>query len=167
MLEEGGIEMFKVTSLRPKSDFNDALFHIPEQIEINFCTNYEEEAILTACKYADVIITPSPFPQINSGIIDSCSNLKLIQLTGAGFDTIDLDAAKKKGIWVANVPGGNAKAVAEYAFLMMGLLMRHFMTAIMGMSDGDDYDYSRHQNTLFGRNAEKRVYLYFVISFYK
>lgn len=135
--------MFKVTCLRPQTDFSDYFFEIPGQVETRFCTDYEEEAIWDACENADAIIAPSPFPQITGETICRCPQLKLIQLTGAGFNTVDLVAAKEKGVWVANVPGGNARAVAEYAFMMMGLLMRHFMTAVLGMAEGDDYNQTR------------------------
>lgn len=43
--------------------------------------------------------------------------LKLVIRAGSGFDTIDINTAKEKGIKVANCPGMNAVAVAE---LVMG-----------------------------------------------
>src|SRR5438552_19214372 len=43
-------------------------------------------------------------------------SLKLIVRAGAGYDNIDVAAAKEKGIQVANCPGKNAHAVAELAF---------------------------------------------------
>lgn len=42
-------------------------------------------------------------------------SLKLVIRAGSGFDTIDIAAAKQKGIKVANCPGMNAVAVAELA----------------------------------------------------
>lgn len=131
--------MFKVTCLRPQTDFSDYFVDIPDEVEASFCTNYDEEAICSACKSADAIIAPSPFPQITGNTIHSCTNLKIIQLTGAGFNTVDLEAAREKGVAVANVPGGNARAVAEYSFIMMGMLMRHLSVAALGMSEGEDF----------------------------
>lgn len=43
-------------------------------------------------------------------------SLKLIVRAGAGYNTIDVVAAKAKGIQVANCPGKNADAVAELTF---------------------------------------------------
>ncbi len=40
-------------------------------------------------------------------------SLKLIQKLGVGVDTIDLDAAKRRGVAVCNMPGTNTRAVAE------------------------------------------------------
>lgn len=46
-------------------------------------------------------------------------NLKMILRWGTGYDSVDLEAAKKRGILVTNTPGANASAVAELAVLMM------------------------------------------------
>jgi lactate dehydrogenase-like 2-hydroxyacid dehydrogenase len=55
--------------------------------------------------------------------------LKLIQLTGSGFDTVDLRAADEAGIPVANSPGQNSKAVAQLAFITIGALSRGIIEA--------------------------------------
>src|SRR5579883_3423517 len=39
--------------------------------------------------------------------------LKLVVRAGAGFNTIDLPAASRRGIYVSNCPGRNSVAVAE------------------------------------------------------
>lgn len=46
--------------------------------------------------------------------IKQAKNLKVIGRHGVGFETIDVQAAKEKGIHVLNVPRGNANSVAEY-----------------------------------------------------
>lgn len=128
--------MFKVSCLRPKSDFENVNVKIPEEIEVVFCTDYREEALVSACQDSDAIVTPSPYPRISEKIIKACKNLKFIQLTGAGFDTVDLKAAREKGVWVANVPGANAKAVAEYTFLVAGILQRRLISGFSWVAQG-------------------------------
>ncbi|HDL07961.1 MAG TPA: lactate dehydrogenase [Desulfobacteraceae bacterium] len=58
-------------------------------------------------------------------LIEKADQLKLIQQCGAGIESIDLNAAWEKNIWVANVPtdiSGNADSVAELGiYLMIGL----------------------------------------------
>lgn len=44
------------------------------------------------------------------------SSLRLIVRAGAGYNTIDVEAATERGIWVTNCPGKNSIAVAELAF---------------------------------------------------
>jgi len=53
------------------------------------------------------------------------SPLKLIIRAGAGYNTIDVDAASRSGVFVANCPGKNAAAVAELAFGLMLAVDRH------------------------------------------
>ena len=52
------------------------------------------------------------------------SQVKLVQVTGAGVDRLDEAAMKKLGIAVANVPGGSNSAVAEYAVGCAIVLLR-------------------------------------------
>jgi len=57
------------------------------------------------------------------------SRVRLIQQFGAGLDAVDIEAATRQGIPVANVPAagtGNAESVAEIAVLLMLSLARRF-----------------------------------------
>ena len=58
--------------------------------------------------------------KVTAETIQSGKSLSLIIRAGAGVNTIDLEAASKKGIYVANCPGKNTDAVAELA---LGLLI--------------------------------------------
>src|SRR5688500_15045459 len=53
-------------------------------------------------------------------VFEAADRLVLVIRAGAGTNTIDTDAAAAKGVFVSNVPGRNAAAVAE---LTMGLLL--------------------------------------------
>lgn len=67
--------------------------------------------------------------------------LKLIQKIGVGVNTIDLIAAKKRGIAVCNMPGTNAQAVAEMTLLLMLSALRraHFFDTRTRQGTGWDY----------------------------
>jgi D-3-phosphoglycerate dehydrogenase len=52
--------------------------------------------------------------------LDASPSLALIVRAGAGYDTIDVEGAANRGIFVANCPGKNSVAVAE---LTMGLIL--------------------------------------------
>lgn len=51
--------------------------------------------------------------KVTAGHMESGRALSLIIRAGAGVNTIDLDAASGRGVYVANCPGKNAAAVAE------------------------------------------------------
>lgn len=52
-------------------------------------------------------------------IISRNPNLKMILRWGAGFDSVDIEEAGRRGILVTNTPGANANAVSELAVLLM------------------------------------------------
>lgn len=56
--------------------------------------------------------------------IAAASRLRLIQKIGVGVNTIDLEAAKARGIAVCNLPGTNSRAVAEMTLLLMLAALR-------------------------------------------
>ncbi len=56
--------------------------------------------------------------------IDKAGRLRLIQKIGIGVNTIDVEAAKRRGIAVCNLPGSNSRAVAEMALLLMLACLR-------------------------------------------
>jgi glyoxylate reductase/D-3-phosphoglycerate dehydrogenase len=64
----------------------------------------------------------------------TAARLRLVQLFSAGYDRVDLDAARRAGVLVANNGGANSRAVAEHTILLMlavyrRLVHQHDMTA--------------------------------------
>lgn len=66
--------------------------------------------------------------RVDARLLATADRLKLIQQAGVGLEGVDIDAAKKAGIMVANVPSdhsGNADSVAELGiWMMIGLARR-------------------------------------------
>jgi len=59
---------------------------------------------------------------VTKDVIETGDRLKLIQQCGSGIELVDLEAARGKKIWVANVPtsiSGNADSVAELGIYMI------------------------------------------------
>jgi phosphoglycerate dehydrogenase-like enzyme len=74
---------------------------------------------------------------IDGGLMDACG-ARFVQQFGVGVSGVDLDAARARGIPVANVPGGesgNATAVAELAVLLLLALLRRFSEARAGVAE--------------------------------
>ena len=82
-------------------------------------TSYEESPLIAErIKDAEIVImnkTP-----ISKATIDKCPNLKLIAVLATGYNVVDYDYAKEKGIPVVNVPTYGTQIVGQYA---VGLLL--------------------------------------------
>jgi D-3-phosphoglycerate dehydrogenase len=92
------------------------------------------DELSSALKDVEVLIVRST--KVKASAIEAAPCLSLIVRAGAGVDTIDLDCASSKGIYVANCPGKNTDAVAELA---MGLLIasdRRIVNASVAMRSG-------------------------------
>ena len=61
---------------------------------------------------------------VNRVVLSKLPKLKLIATRSTGFDHIDLDACKKRGVVVCNVPTYGENTVAEYAFALFLALVR-------------------------------------------
>jgi D-3-phosphoglycerate dehydrogenase / 2-oxoglutarate reductase len=62
--------------------------------------------------------------------------LKLIVRAGAGYNTIDVAAASRRGVYVSNCPGKNSVAVAELAFALMLALDRRVADNVIELRAG-------------------------------
>lgn len=58
------------------------------------------------------------YSSVTAQLMDRLPHLRLICTQSAGVDMVDLDAARQRGIWVANVPGAATEEVAVHALAM-------------------------------------------------
>ena len=89
-----------------------------EGLHVAVCPGDPAEAL----READVlwhVLTPC-----TAAMIACAPNLRLIQKIGVGVNTIDLAAAAARNIAVCNLPGTNARAVAEMTLLLMLAALR-------------------------------------------
>ena len=75
--------------------------------------------------YAIIVRSEKVTPEI----MDLLPRLKVVVRAGAGYDNIDVKAARKRGIDVMNTPGANANAVAEEVVALMLADARHIIAA--------------------------------------
>lgn len=98
---------------------------------------------------ADVLVVRST--KVTAPMLDA-GRLSLIVRAGAGYNTIDVAAASKRGIYVSNCPGKNAIAVAELAFALILALDRRVPDNVAELRAGqwNKKEYSKAQG-LFGK----------------
>ncbi len=82
---------------------------------------------------ADVLVVRSS--KVTAEMLDA-GRLSLVVRAGAGYNTIDVAAASKRGIYVSNCPGKNAIAVAELAFALILALDRRVPDNVAELRSG-------------------------------
>ena len=70
--------------------------------------------------------------KVTAEVLAAAPKLRIVVRAGAGYDNVDLSAAKAKGVVVMNTPGQNSNAVAELALGMMVYMARNQFTAGTG-----------------------------------
>jgi D-3-phosphoglycerate dehydrogenase len=73
---------------------------------------------------------------VTAAAIENAKQLNLIVRAGASYETIDVRAASKRGIYVANCPGKNASAVSELVFGLIMALDRRIPDAVTSLRAG-------------------------------
>jgi len=76
-----------------------------------------EEEVLCRCEGKEIVITNKV--RFTARIMDALPQLKLIALEATGYNNIDIDAARERGIAVCNVPGYSTDSVAQLAFAFL------------------------------------------------
>ncbi len=66
--------------------------------------------------------------QMGGEFFRSAPKLKLVQLLSAGYDRVDVEAARKAKVPVANNGGANAIAVSEHAVLLMLAVLKRLVS---------------------------------------
>ena len=94
-----------VLCLRPEADFKRVGVIPPSSMQIRYMTPADPD-LAAAIKAADAIVMPAIGPKLAPALFEA-SQLRLVQVTGAGIDRLDLGAMQRLGIPVANVPGGS------------------------------------------------------------
>lgn len=95
--------------------------------EVVLLEKYTDKAeLLAAVVDVDGLIIRSD--KVTAEVLDAAKQLKIVVRAGAGYDNVDLAAAKAKGVVVMNTPGQNSNAVAELALAMMIYMSRNCFT---------------------------------------
>ncbi len=76
------------------------------------------------------------YSRISEKVLEKMPHLKFIATRSTGFDHIDLEACKKRGIKVGNVPAYGENTVAEHAFALMVSLSRKIVDCVERTRNG-------------------------------
>jgi len=103
-------------------------------LSVTVCSESDDTKLMDLLPEADVlwhVLKP-----VTAAMMARAPKLRLIQKIGVGVNTIDLEAAKERGIAVCNLPGTNARAVAELTLALMLATVRRLPLFDAAMRDG-------------------------------
>lgn len=127
----------------------------PEILQIGAYPEWDEgplNELFTMHRYFDASDKSAFIQEVGSGIrgiatrgelgasrelIESLPALKVISVYGVGYDSVDLEAAKERGIKVSNTPGVLTNDVADFAITMMLSLSREIINASEWVHNGN------------------------------
>jgi D-3-phosphoglycerate dehydrogenase len=119
-------------------------------VEVDHRADVSAKDLPAAAADASILVVRSK--QVTAEVFDRAAALSLVVRAGAGVNTIDVAAASRKGVYVANCPGQNSIAVAELAIGLIVALDRRIPDNVAALRAGK-WDKKRFSEAagLYGR----------------
>ena len=83
----------------------------------------EDDNFIKALKVADALLCGNDL-YVNKDLFELAPKIKVVAKLGAGLDTVDIEAASRRGAIVFHTPGANNQAVADHTFALILSLAR-------------------------------------------
>ena len=103
--------------------------------DVDVRTDMEESELPGAIADYDAIVIRSA-TKLTADVIEQAERLKVIGRAGIGVDNVDVPAATKRGIIVANAPESNIIAAAEHTMAMLLAQVRNIPQADSSLKSG-------------------------------
>lgn len=97
----------------------------------------DEASIINSCRGAAGVLAGAIGPRFTGTVIASLDSCRVIARYGVGVDNIDTEAAKKKGIFVTNVPDYCVDEVSDHAMALILNFARKLHIGAMEARKGD------------------------------
>jgi len=121
-----------------------------QSFEVDLGLEMSDEELREAIGSYDAILVRSA-TQVTADLIERADNLKVIGRAGTGVDNVDIPAATRRGIVVANAPESNSVAAAEHTLALALALCRNVPQA-HGSLTGGAWERSRFKGSeLYGK----------------
>ena len=105
--------MYKLLTTFNKEHFERYGVTIPDFFDVKYLKSpYTQEELSSALKDCEFLFISST-QEVNKKVMENNPQLKMIHTNGVGFDKIDIEYAKKKGILVVNNKAVNSVSVSE------------------------------------------------------
>lgn len=111
-----------------KNNFpNENILITEDNLKLENVLNYQNLEIISIFIYTN----------LNKELIDKLPNLKFVAARSTGFDHIDVEYCKQKGIVVSNVPTYGAHTVTEHTFALILAISRKLIPSVEQAKSGD------------------------------
>ncbi len=106
-----------------------------ERFDVDLGTDWSREQLLEKIgNYHGILIRSAT--KMDAEVIERADNLRVVGRAGVGVDNVDVAAASKRGIIVANAPEANTVAAAEHTLALMLALARNIPQAHASLTSG-------------------------------
>ncbi len=85
-------------------------------------TDSEEESIRRIGDSEIILVNKTPLP---ASVIEACPSIRMIGMLATGYNIVDVDFARKRGIPVCNVPCYSTDSVAQFAIALLLEICHH------------------------------------------
>ncbi len=136
------------------------MFPVPESVltalsvvyEVLNCPTFSDREAFYQTNHNNVVAVLTNGTQgIKAAEIDQLPNLKIIGAFGAGFENIDVKAARAKGVAITHGPGTNSKAVADHAMALLLAVSRHIVPMHAQVQEGEWSVSNVHWPSVYGK----------------
>ncbi len=103
--------------------------------EVEFGLDWSREELLDRIATFDGLLIRSS-TTVDAELLERASRLKVVGRAGVGVDNVDVDAATKQGVIVANAPESNVVTAAEHTMALLLSLARNVPQAHSALSEG-------------------------------
>lgn len=109
-----------------KEPLDIVLSALPTNFTLLMLDELSQEELVKKAEVADYILASGRL-KIDREVVENATNLKMVQRTGVGLDTLDLTTLKERNIPVYVNSGINAESVAEHTILLILSLLRRLV----------------------------------------
>jgi D-3-phosphoglycerate dehydrogenase len=108
---------------------------LEQQFDVELANGWSPEELAERIGEYDGIVIRSA-TKLNAGLIERAGRLRVIGRAGVGVDNVDVPAATKRGIVVANAPQSNVVTAAEHTMALLLALARNIPQAHASLIGG-------------------------------
>ncbi|MGI5479422.1 hydroxyacid dehydrogenase [Streptomyces lavendofoliae] len=108
---------------------------LARDFDVRYCTGSDRQELLVAVSQASALLVRSA-TRVDQEVFDAAPLLQVVARAGVGLDNVDVEAATRAAVTVANAPYSNVVSVAELTVGLIIALARLFLSASASVHEG-------------------------------